>query len=82
MFRTIGDRPSVWESALPAQVLQLPEELARVDALLDDPVFFAPFARHFHPGAGPAVDGSSQFPVECSAWTLEVGIAHPLGRAE
>jgi hypothetical protein len=40
MFRTIGDGPSAWESLLPAQVLRLPEdELARVDALLDDPVF-------------------------------------------
>jgi IS5 family transposase len=27
-------------------------ELARVDALLDDPVFFAPFARFFHPVLG------------------------------
>jgi IS5 family transposase len=43
MFRTIGDRPSLWESLLPAEVLRLPEELARVDALLDDPVFFAPY---------------------------------------
>jgi IS5 family transposase len=52
MFRTIGDRPSEWESLLPAEVLRLPEELARVDALLDDPVFFAPFAPYFHPVLG------------------------------
>ena len=52
MFRTIGDRPSLWESLLPAEVLRLPEELARVDALLDDPVFFAPFAPYFHPVIG------------------------------
>ena len=44
MFRTIGDRPSLWESLLPPEVLRLPVELARVDALLDDPAFFAPFA--------------------------------------
>ena len=49
MFRTIGDRPSPWESLLPAELLRLPAELARVDALLDDPVFFAPFAPYFHP---------------------------------
>ena len=49
MFRTVGDRPSLWESLLPAEVLRLPEELARVDALLDDPAFFAPFAPFFHP---------------------------------
>jgi IS5 family transposase len=52
MFRTIGDRPSSWESRLPAELLRLPEELARVDALLDDPAFFAPFAPHFHPVLG------------------------------
>jgi transposase, IS5 family len=40
MFRTIGDRPSLWESRLPAEVLRLPEDLAWVDVLLDDPVFF------------------------------------------
>jgi IS5 family transposase len=33
----------LWEAVLPAEVLRLPDELARVDALLDDPVFFAPF---------------------------------------
>ena len=30
----------------------LPAELARVDALLDDPVFFAPFAPFFDPRIG------------------------------
>ena len=48
MFRTVGDPVSLWESRLPAEVLRLPAELARVDALLDDPAFFAPFAPHFH----------------------------------
>ena len=52
MFRTIGDRPSPWEGLLPAELLRLPEELARVDALLDDPAFFAPFAPHLHPVLG------------------------------
>ena len=60
MFRTIGDPVSLWESRLPADVLRLPEELARVDALLDDPVFFAPFAPHFHP-----VIGRPSTPIEC-----------------
>jgi transposase, IS5 family len=52
VFRTIGDRPPGWESGLPAELLRLPEELARVDALLDDPAFFAPFAPYFHPVLG------------------------------
>jgi hypothetical protein len=44
MFPTIGDQPPPWESYIPAKVLRLPDELAQVDALLDDPAFFAPFA--------------------------------------
>src|SRR6202453_2155655 len=54
MFRTVGGQPSLWESRLPA------EELARVDALLDDPAFFSPFAPYFHP-----VLGRPSTPVEC-----------------
>jgi IS5 family transposase len=52
MFRTIGDQPSLWESVLPDELLVLPTELARVDALLDDPGFFAPFAPFFDPSIG------------------------------
>jgi hypothetical protein len=33
----------LWEEVLPPEVLRLPDELARVDALLDDPAFFVPF---------------------------------------
>jgi transposase, IS5 family len=47
VFRTVGDQPSLWESLLPEEVRRLPEELARVDALLDDPAFFAPFVPFF-----------------------------------
>ena len=54
MFRTISGPLSAWESQLPAELLRLPEELARVDALLDDPAFFAPFAPYFHPVLGRA----------------------------
>jgi IS5 family transposase len=52
VFRTVGDQPSLWESVLPAELLRLPEELARVDAMLDDPVFFAPFVPFFDPRIG------------------------------
>jgi len=41
-------------SILPVEVLRLPEELARVDALLDDPVFVAPFVPLFEPRVGRA----------------------------
>jgi IS5 family transposase len=52
MFRTRAEQVSGWEAALPAEVLRLPEELARVDALLDDPAFFAPFGPFFDPRMG------------------------------
>jgi IS5 family transposase len=52
MLRTVGDQESLWESMLPDEVRRLPEELARVDAMLDDPVFFAPFAPFFDPRIG------------------------------
>ena len=52
MLRTRAAQVSLWEAVLPAEVLRLPEELARVDALLDDPVFFAPFVPFFDPRVG------------------------------
>ena len=52
MFRTVGDQPSLFESVLPVELLRLPEELSRVDALLDDPAFFAPFVPYFDPRIG------------------------------
>ncbi|ATO63012.3 ISNCY-like element ISMav10 family transposase [Mycobacterium avium] len=47
MFKTVNDQPTLWDAILPSELLVLPAELARVDALLDDAVFFAPFATYF-----------------------------------
>jgi IS5 family transposase len=47
VLRTVNDQPTLWDSILPPELLVLPVELGRVDALLDDPVFFAPFAAYF-----------------------------------
>src|ERR1700689_264868 len=74
MFRTVGDQPSLRESRLPAEVLRLPAELARVDALLDDPVFFAPFAPYFHP-----VIGRPSTPVECYLRLMFLKFRYRLG---
>lgn len=52
MFRTVGEQISLWEATLPAELLMLPDELGRVDRLLDDPAFFAPFAPLFDPRIG------------------------------
>jgi IS5 family transposase len=74
VFRTISGRPSSWESLLPAELLRLPEELARVDALLDDPAFFAPFAPHFHP-----VLGRPSTPIECYLRLMFLKFRYRLG---
>jgi IS5 family transposase len=39
--RSVGE--SLWESVLPAELRELPPELARVDVVLDDDRFLAPF---------------------------------------
>jgi IS5 family transposase len=52
VFRTVGDQCSLWESLLPEEVRRLPEELARIDVLLDDPAFFTPFVPFFDPRRG------------------------------
>src|SRR5512132_556685 len=52
VLRTTNSQPSLWETILPAELLGLPAELARVDALLDDPGFLAPFATHYDPVLG------------------------------
>jgi len=42
MLVTINSQRTLWETILPPGYQDLPPELARVDALLDDPVFFEP----------------------------------------
>jgi transposase, IS5 family len=74
VFRTIGDQPSLWESVLPPEILRLPDELARVDALLDDPAFFAPFAPYFDP-----VIGRPSTPVECYLRLMFLKFRYRLG---
>src|SRR3954451_23918182 len=52
MLRTVAEQPTLWEAILPEELRRLPVELARVDALLDDPVFFTPFVSFFNPRIG------------------------------
>jgi IS5 family transposase len=52
MFRTVGDQPTLWEAILPDELRRIPEKLARVDGLLDDPRFFTPVRAVLRPAAG------------------------------
>lgn len=52
MLRTVNDQPTLWGSVLPEELVGLPAELVRVDALLDDGRFFAPFSPFFYPVIG------------------------------
>jgi len=59
MLRTVGDQPTLWEALLPAEALVMPAELVRVDRLLDDERFFAPYVPFFH-----ATHGRPSIPIE------------------
>ena len=56
MLRTVADQPTLWEAILPGELRRLPVELARVDVLLDDPMFFRPVRAVLRPADRPAVD--------------------------
>jgi IS5 family transposase len=62
MLRTVNAQPTLWEALLPEMRLGLPAELEAVDRPLDDPVFFAPYRRHFHP-----IFGRPSVPIDLSA---------------
>ena len=59
MLRTVGEQPTLWEALLPVQALVMPAELVRVDRLLDDARFFAPYREFFH-----ATLGRPSIPIE------------------
>lgn len=52
MLRLRNSQLTVWDFALPAEILELKEELAKVDVLLDDEKFLAPFIEKFNTKIG------------------------------
>jgi IS5 family transposase len=59
MLITTNPQQTLWETILPPGYQDLPKELAAVDALLDDPVFFEPYRAHFSP-----IWGRPSIPIE------------------
>src|SRR5918999_1526051 len=74
MLRTTNSQPSLWEAILPEPCQGLPAELARVDALLDDPRFFEPFRAHFDP-----ILGRPSIPIETYLRLMFLKFRHRLG---
>jgi IS5 family transposase len=52
MLRLDNHRPSLWESVLPPQLFEMSEELTRIDRILSDERFFAPFVEKFYTRVG------------------------------
>jgi len=52
ILRLRGDQMSLWESMLPPELFRLNEELTKVDQLLDDERFLAPFRQRFSTQTG------------------------------
>ena len=59
MLVTTNGQQTLWETILPPGYENLPAELAAVDAVLEDPVFFEPYRAHFS-----AVMGRPSIPIE------------------
>lgn len=60
MLRTTNPTRTLWEAILPPGFEELPAELARVDALFSDPVFFEPYRKLFSERMG-----RPSTPIEC-----------------
>ncbi len=52
MLRLDNDQPSLWESVLPPELFEMNEELAKIDRILGDERFFAPFREKFYSRVG------------------------------
>jgi IS5 family transposase len=52
MLRLDNKQPSLWESVLPPELFEMNEELTRIDRILDDERFFAPFRESFYTRIG------------------------------
>jgi IS5 family transposase len=52
MLRLDNDQPSLWESVLPPGLFKMNDELTKIDRIMDDERFFAPFLEKFYTRVG------------------------------
>ena len=74
MLRTVGPQGSLFELLLPAGMRVLSGELAEIDAMLDDPRFFAPFIPFFS-----RTDGRPSIPIETYLRLMFLKTRHGVG---
>src|SRR5713101_6694461 len=71
--RSVGE--SLWEAVLPAELRELPPELGKVDAILDDDRFLAPFRLRLTARVGrPTIPVETYFAADVSQASLRVGL--------
>jgi len=70
--RSVGE--SLWEAVLPAELRELPAELAKVDAILDDDRFLAPFRSRLK-----ATTGRPTIPIETYLRLMYLKYRYQLG---
>lgn len=75
MLVTTNPQQTLWETILPPGYQDLPKELAAVDELLDDPVFFQPYRAHFCPLLGrPSIHDRDLFADDVPQAPLPAGV--------
>ncbi len=52
MLRLDNEQPLLWESVLPPELFEMSERLTKIDRILDDERFFAPFRERFYTCVG------------------------------
>ena len=70
--RSVGE--SLWEAVLPAELRELPAELAKVDTILDDDRFLAPFRSRL-----TATSGRPTIPIETYLRLMYLKYRYQLG---
>jgi IS5 family transposase len=74
MLVTKSEDQTLWEAMLPPEYQRLPPRLARVDELLDDPVFCEPYREHFS-----AVLGRPSVPIQTYLRMMFLKFSYRLG---
>ena len=71
MLRVAAPPPPVWDALLPPEVPRLPDELARIDAYLDDERFITPWRALFSARLGRLAGARAWVGVGVFAYNLQ-----------